>query len=137
MRQVVTRALALKRATGLGGLMLRQSLPVMVVIALLWVMRDRVNDLDFDEIRHKLAAIQAHQWFLAVGATAASFWAIGRYDEIVHAMLRTRVGVQTARRTERRQDGEPTSWAAHPTDQEKSKTPGLQAAKAIARHSPC
>lgn len=97
MRQVVTRALALKRATGLGGLMLRQSLPVMVVIALLWVMRDRVNDLDFDEIGHKLAAIQAHQWFLAVGATAASFWAIGRYDEIVHAMLRTRVGVQTAR----------------------------------------
>ena len=46
MRQVVVRAFARHSGHGLAGLAVRQSLPMMAVLALAWLMRDQLAALE-------------------------------------------------------------------------------------------
>ena len=97
MRQVVVRAFARHSGHGLAGLAVRQSLPMMAVLALAWLMRDQLAALDLTEIKAAVKNVEPYQWYLAACATCLSFWAIGRYDEIVHGLLETRVPNDEAR----------------------------------------
>ena len=98
MRHVAGRALAQNKTAGLTAVVWRQSVPVVIVIAIAWTLRERIYALDFGGIQHSVHAVEPYQWALAAAATAISFWAIGRYDETVHGLLQTRVGASAARK---------------------------------------
>lgn len=97
MRQVVTRAVARTGTIPYSGLLLRQFLALGVVVLVAWLLRDRIVALDLHEIKNAVQAVAAYQWGLALSATAVSFWAIGRYDDIIHGLLATGLTPQSAR----------------------------------------
>jgi phosphatidylglycerol lysyltransferase len=79
-------------------LILRQ-LPAMAVgwllVALLW---DRLGQADPAAVTTALSALGAGQWAGALGFAALSFWAVGRYDALVHGWLGTGRGAAEAGR---------------------------------------
>ena len=66
---------------------------------LIWVAHEKLPALDLNEAVVSLTRIQPGQWVLAALATAGSFWAVGRYDQVVHGLLGTAVDPLRARRT--------------------------------------
>jgi phosphatidylglycerol lysyltransferase len=64
----------------------------------LWLLATRLTDVDSAAVRRALSDVQALQWSLAIAATAASFWAVGRYDAVVHRYLESGVAPAIARR---------------------------------------
>ncbi len=73
----------------LRKLLARQLLPLgfaITIMALLW---DQLEGLDVAYIRASLQTVQPHQWLLAALLTAVSFWAVGRYDRVVHRLIGT------------------------------------------------
>ena len=80
-------------------LALRQALPLAVVLALGWLLWDRMAALDLAGIRAALATVGPAQWLAAAGFTAVSFWALGRYDAVVHRLTGTGVGGPAAVRS--------------------------------------
>lgn len=70
----------------------------LILAVLAYVLRDRIMRVDFELAWNALEALRAEQWFGAFGATATSFWAIGRYDAVVHQHLGTHVRPTEARR---------------------------------------
>ena len=72
------------------------SLAVLAVIAFL--LQDRIMALDLDLAVQTLGTVQANQWLGALVAAAISFWAVGRYDGVVHQHLATGVPQAEARR---------------------------------------
>lgn len=77
---------------------LRQ-LPALVVLTLLILLTwDRIAALDAARIGAALASVGALQWGLGAVFTGVSFWAVGRYDAVVHRLLGTGVcGAQAVR----------------------------------------
>lgn len=63
-----------------------------------WLFYDRISALDSTSIWASFNAVSAYQWIGALLATAASFWAVGRYDAVVHRMLCTGVNTNQAHR---------------------------------------
>lgn len=82
----------------LRKLVLRQLVPLAIMAALLWWVWDYAAALDFAAIRASLSSVTGGQWALALVFSAASFWAVGRYDCVVHRQLSTGIKQQTARR---------------------------------------
>ncbi|PJE25711.1 DUF2156 domain-containing protein [Pseudooceanicola antarcticus] len=70
---------------------LRYVAPLVVGIACLWLLRNRLGGLDPQQISQALSEVRAAQWLLAGLATALSFWALGRYDGVIHRHLRTAI----------------------------------------------
>lgn len=62
---------------------------LLLVVGLFWLFYDRISALDSASIWTSFKSVQADQWIGALMATAASFWAVGRYDAVVHRMLDT------------------------------------------------
>ncbi len=83
----------------LRRLLARQLLPVGVAILLVWLLRDRITGLDFARIGSGLNSISAGQWCLAVGFSGLSFWAVGRYDAVIHRIIGSPTGDKAARRS--------------------------------------
>ncbi|MWB77006.1 hypothetical protein GLS40_03080, partial [Pseudooceanicola sp. 216_PA32_1] len=67
----------------------RFALPVVLGLVCLWLLRDRLAGLEMAEIASAVRAVSPGQWLAAAGATALSFWAVGRYDAVIHRHLRT------------------------------------------------
>lgn len=73
---------------------------VMLVLAVGFValFQDRLSALDLPVIWGGFRAVTLAQWVGALLATAASFWAVGRYDAVVHRLLGTGMAEKTAHR---------------------------------------
>ena len=82
---------------GIRRLAGRQALPLAVVAVALWVLRDHLSGLDFGAILTTVHQVTMQQWGMAIAATAASFWAVGRYDTVLHGLLGTGIPAHQAR----------------------------------------
>lgn len=74
-------------------------LPIPFGAAILWLLASRLSDLDWGAVRTQIAATSPLAWGGALLLTAASFWAVARYDAVAHAMLRSGVGRARALRS--------------------------------------
>ena len=87
-----------RRADGLRpGLAQITALPL--VAGLIWLLGRQLVEVDLAEVRATLNSYSPLAWGLAVTASGLSFLAVGRYDAVIHARLRTGVPPPRARRT--------------------------------------
>ncbi len=63
-----------------------------------WLLQARLAGLDMAGVAQSLAIVTLWQWTGALAATGISFWAVGRYDEVVHRHLATGFPAPMARR---------------------------------------
>jgi len=77
----------------------RQAMPLVLIGLSFWLLRDRLAEIDFAGIATAVRAISPVQWLLAGLATLVSFWAVGRYDAVVHRLLNTGVPRDAAHRS--------------------------------------
>lgn len=77
--------------------MAQQLVPLAIGALCLWILFDKLATVDIDPILDACLAIPALNWVLAFAFTALSFLAIGQYDVIFHALLRTGVSAARAR----------------------------------------
>lgn len=82
----------------LAALAQRVTFSVLILFGLAYLLHDRLLALDFGMAWQTLQHFQMHQWLGAVAATLVSFWAVGRYDAVVHEHLATGVSQPEARR---------------------------------------
>jgi phosphatidylglycerol lysyltransferase len=78
---------------------LRQLPALAVLLVLGWLTWDRLAALDTARIGAALASVTWAQWALGAQFTAMSFWAVGRYDAVVHRLIATPVSGGQAVRT--------------------------------------
>ncbi|MBL8560719.1 MAG: DUF2156 domain-containing protein [Gemmobacter sp.] len=72
-----------------GRLIGRAALSLAAAGLFLWLLADRLQSLDLAATRAAFTALEAWQWLAATLATGLSFWALGRYDDVMHRHLRT------------------------------------------------
>ncbi len=68
---------------------LRHVMPLAVGALCLWILQGQISSDTFAGLGTALANLTSAQWISAGLATAVSFWALGRYDLILHRHLRT------------------------------------------------
>ncbi len=68
----------------------------LIAIAFLWLLANRLADIPLHEASGHLFTVTSSQWLTAVVATAASIWAAGRYDGVIHRYLATGVHASDA-----------------------------------------
>ncbi len=90
MRKHVTTTIALAWPIS------RQLLPLMIGAACLWLVTRQLGEDTWSGIGPALAQLEARNWIGAILATAVSFWALGRYDVILHRHLDTGIPARTA-----------------------------------------
>ena len=97
MKTTGTIARAALAQFGIAGFA-RQAIPVAIGGLLLWYLSRHLAEIDAARVVSALQTIQPGQWAGGVLATGASFWAVGRYDGVVHRFLATRTPAPQARR---------------------------------------
>ena len=68
----------------LGRLMLRAALSLAAMAGLIWLLADRWAQIDTKALTTAFAGLGLGQWGIALALTALSFWAVGRYDTVIH-----------------------------------------------------
>ena len=76
----------------------KASFASVVAIAFLSLLAHRLSDVPLHETRPHLIAVAPGQWLTAILASIASFWAVGRYDGVIHRYLATGARPTDARR---------------------------------------
>ncbi|MEH6834060.1 MULTISPECIES: bifunctional lysylphosphatidylglycerol flippase/synthetase MprF [Falsihalocynthiibacter] len=76
----------------------RQAAPIVLAIGFVALFLDNMVALDVSQIWAAVQTVSGVQWGMATVATAASFWAVGRYDAVIHRHFRTQVGNKIASR---------------------------------------
>lgn len=64
-------------------------LPLFIGATCLWLLSDRLNAQTMASIAPTLKSLPAQQWIFGLIATCVSFWALGRYDVIIHRHFNT------------------------------------------------
>ena len=64
----------------------------------LWLLSARLADINWADVRTGLRQVPWTQWFAASLATAASFWAVGQYDAVLHRHFATGLPDRQTRR---------------------------------------
>ena len=64
-------------------------LPLFIGAACLWLLKDRLTAQTMASIIPTLKTLPAQQWLTGLLATCVSFWALGRYDVIIHRHFNT------------------------------------------------
>lgn len=77
---------------------LRLTMPFAMAALCLWALAARTELPSVADISGFLGAVQLWQWLAALGMTAISFWALGRYDAVAHRHLQTGLDGPQARR---------------------------------------
>ncbi|RPE71324.1 phosphatidylglycerol lysyltransferase [Pacificibacter maritimus] len=88
-----------EKSTGLNTLAIKQVLPLAMTLLIAWLLWDKVANLDVSAILATVSNVTPRQWVLAGLATAGSFWAVGKYDSVLHAQLGTGISRRSARRS--------------------------------------
>ncbi|QPM89676.1 phosphatidylglycerol lysyltransferase domain-containing protein [Pseudooceanicola algae] len=70
---------------------MRLGLPLVVGGICIWLLAGRLSALDPETLWQAFREVTAAQWAGSFAATALSFWALGRYDAVMHRHLRTGV----------------------------------------------
>ena len=65
----------------------RQILPLGFALGIVWLLWGKMDGLDVNHIKSSLKTVAPHQWLLAAFFSALSFWALGRYDRVVHRLI--------------------------------------------------
>ncbi len=81
----------------LRGLAVRQIVPMGLLLALGWVLLQEFQSIDSVSVLEAVAQIGPGQWIAAGLASLGSFLAFGRFEAIMHRLLRTQVTDQDAR----------------------------------------
>ena len=81
----------------LRPLVARQVVVLALVAGAFWLLRERLPLFDVSEIWRTARQVAPLQWIAAAAATAGSFWAVGRYDSVMHGLLGTGVSTPRAR----------------------------------------
>lgn len=76
----------------------RQAIILALAIGFVALFYGRISALDIGNIWSGFRAVSIYQWIGALLATGFSFWAVGRYDAVVHRMLCTGTGTEMAHR---------------------------------------
>ncbi len=76
----------------------RAGLSVGLMVGFAWALADRWAKIDASALADTLSRLGIVQWAAALGFTALSFWAVGRYDAVLHAYFKTSTPARTARR---------------------------------------
>jgi len=97
MANQVPRGAARASAIRFRPLLGRQLLPLLVVVVIFWLLRDRIPYLDLSAVWASVQMVSNTQWGLAALATGVSFWAVGRYDQVLHGLMHTGIGASDAR----------------------------------------
>lgn len=66
--------------------------------ALLWLLADRFSHIDAQALANAIWLLSPSQWGQSIGLTALSFWAVGRYDAVLHRHFMTDIPERLARR---------------------------------------
>lgn len=77
---------------------LRQLLPLGLTIGLVVLLWQRMDGLDLPHIYASLKTVSPEQWLGAALFSAISFWALGKYDGVVHRLIGTGVSSKAAER---------------------------------------
>ncbi len=68
-------------------LLARQTLPLGFAIGIVWLLWGHLDGLDLRHVLSALKTVTPQQWVLAAIFSAISFWALGRYDRVVHRLI--------------------------------------------------
>lgn len=79
--------------------LLKQALPIAIAVGFVALFMDNMAALDLSAIWAAVQTVSILQWCLALVATAASFWAVGRYDAVIHRHLGTGISRDGAMRS--------------------------------------
>ena len=74
----------------------RHVAPFGIAVVCLWIVLDRMDSGVLGGIGPALSSLGAAQWLGAALATAVSFWALGRYDVILHRHFQTGITARAA-----------------------------------------
>lgn len=66
--------------------------------AFLWLLSQRLAHLDLAELRTAFGSVSATHWLAALALTGVSFWAVGRYDAVLHRHFATGLPENITRR---------------------------------------
>lgn len=64
----------------------------------LWLLSERIGRIDTSALIAAVWQLAPRQWAAALALTALSFWAVGRYDAVLHQHLATGISSRQARR---------------------------------------
>ncbi len=74
----------------------KHAFPLLAAVACLWLLAQQLAALDAAALGAAFSQIAPVQWALAFMATGASFWAVGRYDAVLHRHFDTGVPLPEA-----------------------------------------
>lgn len=74
----------------------KHTFPLLAAAACLWLLSHQLAALDVAALTAAFTQIAPVQWALALLATGASFWAVGRYDAVLHRHFGTGVPLKSA-----------------------------------------
>jgi len=63
-----------------------------------WLLSDRIAQIDIAAVKAVFFSLGVRQWLSALGFTGLSFWAVGRYDAVLHKHFCTSYPAHMARR---------------------------------------
>lgn len=78
-------------------LVVRAAVSIGLAGLFVWLLSTRLNGVDAVAVGRAVSGVRDLQWTLALVATAVSFWAVGRYDGVVHRYLESGVAPAVAR----------------------------------------
>ncbi len=79
--------------------LLRVAGPFAFGLLCLYLLRDQLSAVDLSAVRTAILGVSPLQWLAALGATGVSFWALGRYDVVIHRHLNTGIAGRDALRS--------------------------------------
>lgn len=86
--------------SALKGLkVVKHGLPLVAAALFLTLLWQRLAEINGAQVWFALSTVSVWNWGLAVLATALSFWAVGRYDAIIHRQLNTAIQAKAAIRS--------------------------------------
>ncbi len=74
----------------------KHGFPFLAAVTCLWLLSHQLAALDTAALAAGFSQIAPVQWALALLATCASFWAVGRYDAVLHRHFNTGVALDDA-----------------------------------------
>lgn len=81
-----------------GRLAARAGISLALTLGFVWLLSDRWAQLDIAALGEAFARLRPWQWALALILTAVSFWAVGRYDAVLHRHFATGMPARPSRR---------------------------------------